>query len=333
MITIAILGAGRIGQVHAQAVNQVASATVTAVADAMPEAAEALAQRCDADVRSIDQIAESDDVDAVLICTPTDMHADLIEQFARAGKAIFCEKPIDLDVARARACVDIVHAEGATLMLGFQRRFDTDFKALKASIDAGHIGSVETVHLTSRDPSPPPLDYIRRSGGIFKDMAIHDLDVARWLLDEEIDSVQAVGSALVDSAIGEAGDFDTATLLLGTASGRQCTIACSRRASYGYDQRIEVHGSEGMISAQNTREARLEISSLAGTTQPPLLDFFMTRYAGAYTAEISAFVTAVKNRCAPPTTGEDGIAALVLAEAAHRAAHQRRLVMVEEITA
>ncbi len=326
MTTIAILGAGRIGQVHARAVNQVDGAVVTAIADAVPEAALALAQKCGAEVRRIDDIAVSEDVDAVLICTPTDMHADLVEQFARAGKAIFCEKPIDLDVARARTCVDVVNAEGATLMLGFQRRFDADFNALKTSIDAGHIGSVETVHLTSRDPSPPPLDYIQRSGGIFKDMAIHDLDVARWLLGEEIASVQATGSALFDPAIGQAGDFDTATILLATASGRQCTIACSRRASYGYDQRIEVHGSTGMISAENTREARVELSTNAGTTHPPLVDFFMNRYAGAYTAEISAFVNAVKNRSAPPTSGEDGIAALLLAEAAHTAAHEQRLV-------
>lgn len=284
-----------------------------------------------AEVRDIDAIAAAEDIDAVLIYSPTDMHADLIEQFARAGKAVLCEKPIDLDVARARRCVDVVNETGATLMLGFQRRFDADFRALKAAIDDGKIGRVETVHLISRDPAPPLSDYIRRSGGIFCDMAIHDLDVARWLLDEEIESVHAVGASLVDPAIGQLGDFDTATLLLCTTSGRQCTIACSRRASYGYDQRIEVHGSRGMVRAENTREARVEVANINGSTRPPLLDFFMSRYAGAYEAEVAAFVSAVTEGVSPPTTGEDGVAALVLAEAAHRAAHESRVVSVSEI--
>lgn len=331
MIAIAILGAGRIGQVHAQAVGSVPGAFVRVVADAMPDAAKILADKHGADVADIDDIATFDDVDAVLICTPTDMHADLIEQFARAGKAIFCEKPIDLDVERAKACVSVVEEQGGTLMLGFQRRFDADFQALKSAIDAGRIGSVETVHLTSRDPSPPPLDYIKRSGGIFRDMAIHDLDVARWLLDEEIVTVQAVGSALVDTDIGSVGDFDTATILLSTNSGRQCTITCSRRATYGYDQRIEVHGSAGMITADNTREARIELADASGASRPPLLDFFMSRYAGAYATEIAAFVSAIETGGPTPTTGQDGVAALVLAEAAHRAAHEQRLVSVTEV--
>ena len=331
MTHIAILGAGRIGQVHAQAVRGVPAASVRAVADAMPDAAAALAELHGAEVRSIEDIAAADDIDAVLICTPTDMHADLIEQFARVGKAIFCEKPIDLDVARAMACVQVAEETGATLMLGFQRRFDADFRALKAAMDAGKVGEIETVHLTSRDPAPPPIDYIKRSGGIFRDMAIHDLDVARWLLDEEIDTVQAVGSSLVDTAIGDAGDFDTATILLCTASGRQCTIACSRRASYGYDQRIEVHGSKGMLTADNTREARIELATSSGASRPPLLDFFMSRYADAYAREIASFVDVVRTGEETITTGKDGIAALVLAEAAHRAAHEKRIVAVSEV--
>ncbi len=328
MTAIAILGAGRIGQVHARAVQQVPGATIVAIADAVPAAAQSLADTHGAEVRSIDEIAQSPDVDAVLVCTPTDMHADLIEQFARAAKAIFCEKPIDLDVARAAACVDVVTECNGLLMLGFQRRFDADFVALKQAIDGGRIGKVETVHLTSRDPAPPPLDYIARSGGLFRDMAIHDLDVARWLLEDEIATVQAVGSVLVDPAIGQAGDFDTATILLQTHTGKQCTITCSRRASYGYDQRIEVLGSEGMVTAQNTRESRTEISSAYGSLKAPLVDFFMDRYAGAYRAEIQAFVDAVDSGTAPPTTGEDGVAALMLAEACHQAAHEKRVIVV-----
>lgn len=333
MKRIAILGAGRIGQVHARAVQQVPNAELIAVADAVPQSAQALAAEHACEVRDIGEILSSNDVDAVLVCTPTDMHAELIEQFAKAGKAVFCEKPIDLDVARAAACVGVAEACQATLMLGFQRRFDSDFRALKQAIDRGEIGKVETVHLTSRDPAPPPLEYIRRSGGIFRDMAIHDLDVARWLLDEEIVIVQAAGSVLVDSGIAACGDFDTASMLLVTESGRQCSIACSRRASYGYDQRIEVHGSEGMVTAGNMREARIEIASGAGATQPPLVDFFMTRYAGAYVNEIRAFIEALESGSATPTNGDDGVQALVLAEACHRSAHEKRLVYVSEVTA
>lgn len=333
MTSIAILGAGRIGHVHASAVAAVPDATIVAVADAVEAAATSLANKHACEVRSIGAIAQAKDVDAVLICTPTDMHADLIEQFASAGKAIFCEKPIDLDVGRAVACVRHAEVTGATLMMGFQRRFDADFVALKQAIMDGHIGDVETVHLTSRDPSPPPLDYIRRSGGIFRDMAIHDLDVARWLLDDEIVSVQAVGSALIDTGIADCGDFDTVMIMLQTVTGRQCSITCSRRAEYGYDQRIEVHGSQGMVSAGNTREANIELSGTTGTRQPPLLNFFMHRYAGAYTHEIAAFVAAIRSGDPTPTNGADGVEALILAEACHRAAHEKRVVAVSEIRA
>jgi len=239
--------AGRIGRVHARAINADNDAELVAVADAIPAAADALAKEYGAEVRDIDVIAASDDIDGVVICTPTDMHADLIEQFARANKAIFCENPVDLSVARVRQCLATVAACNATLMVAFQRRFDPDFMALKQSILHGKIGDVEIVALTSRDPAPPPIDYIKRSGGIFRDMAIHDLDVARWLIGEPVTTVQAVASVLTDAAIGEAGDFDTANIILTTASGRQATINNSRRAAYGYDQRIEVFGSKDSL--------------------------------------------------------------------------------------
>lgn len=330
-LRLAVLGAGRIGQVHANAIAGTDGAQLVAVADAMPEVADSLAARHGGQVRSVEAVESSDDIDAVVVCTPTDMHADLIERFARAGKAIFCEKPIDLDVARVRDCLGVVEQTGATLMVGFQRRFDPDFMALKAAIDDGRIGTVETVALTSRDPAPPPVSYIERSGGIFRDMAIHDFDVARWLLGEPVETVQAVGSVLVDPAIGAAGDFDTVTVLLRTASGKQCTIACSRRASYGYDQRIEVHGSAGCISAQNTHRARIEIGSEAGFVRPPLEDFFMSRYRDAYAAEIAAFVAAVRDGSPVRTSGDDGLQALLLAEAAARSVNEMRIVSVQEL--
>lgn len=330
-IRFGILGAGRIGQVHAAAVAATHGAMLTTVADAHAEAAETIARTYRCETRSIDEIAASDDIDAVAICTPTDMHADQIEKFARAGKAIFCEKPIDLDVARVQSCLQTVEETGATLMIGFNRRFDADFGALHRAVRDGRIGAVETVTITSRDPGPPPISYIERSGGIFRDMTIHDFDIARWMLGEEVETVFAQGSVLVDPEIGAAGDFDTAHVMLKTTSGKQATISNSRRASYGYDQRIEVHGSKGMASAENAHEARIEVATAQGYTSPPLLDFFMQRYEGAYRAEIGAFVNAIDQRHPPPTTGQDGLMALVLAEAANRSVAEGRLIKVADI--
>ena len=329
--TFAVLGAGRIGQVHGRAVASVPGATLVAVADALPEAARALAGAHGAKVRSMQEIVAADDIDAVIICTPTDTHADLIETFARAGKAVFCEKPVDLDVARARRVIEVIEETGTPLMVGFQRRFDPDFRALRAEIDAGTIGAVEMVTLTSRDPGPPPLDYIARSGGIFRDMTIHDFDVARWMLGEEVETVMAAASNLVDPGIGGAGDWDSVNVILRTATGKQATITNSRRASYGYDQRIEVHGSKGSVAAENTHRARITVATGAGYTRPPLLDFFMSRYTEAYAAEIAAFVAALTDGTPMPTTGHDGLMALALAEAAVRSVAEGRAVAVAEV--
>ncbi|SFR45610.1 inositol 2-dehydrogenase [Litoreibacter janthinus] len=315
-VRFAILGAGRIGQVHARAVAATPGAKLVAIADPMADAAKAVADQYGCEIRTIDAIRDSNDVDAVAICTPTDTHADLIEAFARAGKAVFCEKPVDLSVERVKECLKTVTEEGAALMVGFQRRFDPDFMALKKAIDDGQIGKVEMISLISRDPGAPPADYIKRSGGIFRDMTIHDFDVARWLLDEEVATVQASASVLTDPAIKELGDYDSLNVILTTASGKQCTISNTRRASYGYDQRIEVHGSEGSVSAENHREARIEIANANGYTRPPLLNFFMSRYTAAYANEIAAFVDAVANGTPMPTTGDDGLKALELADAA-----------------
>ncbi len=326
-----LLGAGRIGKVHARAITGDADARLVAVADAMPEAAAAVAAQYGCEVRTIAAIEAAEDIDAVVICTPTDTHADLIERFARAGKAIFCEKPVDLSLRRVRDCLAVADGAGATLMVGFNRRFDPDFAAVKAAIDAGTIGAVEMVTITSRDPGAPPYDYITRSGGIFRDMTIHDFDMARWLLGEEPETVLAAASVLVDPKIGELGDYDSVNVILRTASGRQAIITNSRRASYGYDQRIEVHGSLGAVSAQNTHEARIEVATPKGFTRPPLLDFFMSRYTAAYAAEIAAFIAAVRDRRAPPTTGDDGLRALALADAALLSATEGRAVRVSEV--
>jgi len=330
-VRMGVLGAGRIGQVHGTAIAHVKGADLVAIAEPSEAAAQAMRAEHGCDIRTIDQIAAAQDIDAVIICTPTDTHADLIEKFCRAGKAVFCEKPIDLDLARVQACLSVVEETKGTLMVGFQRRFDPDFCALRAAIDQGRIGEVEMVTLTSRDPGAPPGDYIKRSGGIFRDMTIHDFDVARWMLGEEVEVVMAAASVLTDPEIGTLGDFDSVNVILQTASGKQATINNTRRATYGYDQRIEVHGSKGSASAQNHHGDRLEIADAHGYHRAPLQDFFMTRYKEAYGAEIAAFVEAIQTGSTPPTTGLDGLAALALADAAVLSVKAQRAVKVSEI--
>ncbi len=273
-----------------------------------------------AEVRTIDAILSASDIDAVAICTPTDTHADLIERAARAGKAIFCEKPVSLDAARTRACLDVVRQAGAKLMVGFNRRFDPSFASLQRRAASGEIGAVEMVTILSRDPSPPPADYVARSGGLFRDMMIHDLDMARFLLGEEPVELHAVGSCLVDPAIGQAGDVDTAAVQLKTASGRIAQISNSRRAAYGYDQRIEVHGALGLLAAGNRQATTVTLASAGGYRTDPALPFFLERYAEAYRLELAAFIGAVLDGAAISPTGEDGLKAQLLADAATQSA-------------
>ena len=326
-----LLGAGRIGKVHAKAIFADAGAVLVAVADAMAPAAETIATQYDCEVRSIDAILTAADIDAVVICTPTDTHADLIEAFAKAGKAIFCEKPIDLSIARVKACLAVVRQTKAVLMVGFNRRFDPHFAAVKAEILKGTVGSVEMVTITSRDPGAPGIEYIKRSGGIFRDMTIHDFDMARFLLGEEVTEVSAMAAVLIDPAIGVAGDSDSVQVMLKTASGKMALISNSRRATYGYDQRIEVHGALGSVSAENQRPVSIEVAAATGYTRPPLHDFFMTRYTEAYAAEIAAFVACVAHGGTASPSGEDGLSALALAEAALMSVAEGRTVALSEI--
>ncbi|MBX4925047.1 inositol 2-dehydrogenase [Rhizobium binae] len=327
-VRFGLLGAGRIGKVHAKAVSGDANAKLVAVADAFPQPAEAIASAYGCEVRTIEAIEAAKDIDAVVICTPTDTHADLIERFARAGKAIFCEKPIDLDVARVKACIKVVEETGAKLMVGFNRRFDPHFMAVRKVIDDGKIGDVEMVTITSRDPGAPLVDYIKRSGGIFRDMTIHDFDMARFLLGEEPVSVLATAAVLVDKAIGEAGDYDSVSVILQTASGKQAVISNSRRATYGYDQRIEVHGAKGMAAAENQRPVSIEVANGDGYTRPPLHDFFMTRYTEAYANEIAAFIAAIEKGSKISPSGADGLAALALADAAVQSVKEGKRIKV-----
>jgi myo-inositol 2-dehydrogenase/D-chiro-inositol 1-dehydrogenase len=328
-VRFGLLGAGRIGKVHAKAITGDANAKLVAVADAFPAAADAIAKQYGCEIRTIDAILASADIDAVVICTPTDTHADLIEAFAKAGKAIFCEKPIDLSLARVKACLQVVRDTKAVLMVGFNRRFDPHFRAVRAEIDKGTIGDVEMVTITSRDPGAPPVDYIARSGGIFRDMTIHDFDMARFLLGEEITEVSAMAAVLVDPAIGKAGDFDTLMVILKTKSGRQCHINNSRKAVYGYDQRFEVFGSAGMLMNDNLRATTLRGYTENQTEiRDPLLNFFLERYDAAYRSELDAFIDAVADGKPMPVTARDGRQALRLADAALESATTGRAVKV-----
>ncbi len=326
MLRFGLLGGGRIGKIHGGNIAASGAAKLVAVADAVPEAARGLAEATGAEVRAVEDIIKAGDIDAILVATPTDTHSDLIEAGARAGKAVFCEKPVDMDASRIEACLKVVDAAGAPLMIGFNRRFDPNFAALKARLDAGAIGAVEMVTIISRDPAPPPVSYVERSGGLFRDMMIHDLDMARFLLGEEPVEVHAVGSVLVDPAIGTAGDVDTAMVMLKTASGKLCQISNSRRAVYGYDQRIEVHGSDGMLRADNIHETTVEMAGQAGFTRDPVQNFFLERYAAAYRDELAAFIAAVAAGKAPTPSGRDGLMAQRLADAATEAARSGNTV-------
>jgi myo-inositol 2-dehydrogenase/D-chiro-inositol 1-dehydrogenase len=324
-----LLGAGRIGQIHGRSVAAHKSASLAAVTDVDAKAVVALAQETGAAVaKSAADIIADKNIDAVLICTPTDTHADLIEQAAKAGKAVFCEKPVDLSADRVRACLKVVADTKAPLMIGFNRRFDPSFASLRQRLRDGEVGSPEIVTILSRDPGPPPISYITRSGGLFRDMMIHDLDLARFLLGEEPVEVSALASCLVDPEIGKAGDIDTAVVTLRTASGKLAQISNSRRATYGYDQRIEVHGSTGLLRAHNLHATTVERANAQGFNSDPVLHFFLERYLPAYRAEIDAFITGVTAGKPLNPSGEDGLRALLLADAAEASLKSGKTVKV-----
>ncbi|QDC10655.1 inositol 2-dehydrogenase [Oceanicola sp. D3] len=317
---VGLLGAGRIGNVHAQAISSHPESDLVAVSDAFEKNAQALAKSYGCEVRSSDEIIADSSIDAVLVATSTDTHSDLIEAAAAAGKAVLCEKPVDLSLERANECLRNVGDKASSIMIGFNRRFDPNFGTLKAAIDAGEIGKAELLSITSFDPAPPPVEYIKVSGGLFRDMMIHDFDMANFIMGQAPVSVSAVGTSVVDPAIGEAGDVDTAAVTLTYADGRIAVIKNSRRAVYGYDQRVEVLGSEGLLQAQNMLENTVVKSTTAGVSSAKPTYFFLERYMPAYKAEWSAFVEAVQGKSAMPVNLHDGVAALAMAEAATRSA-------------
>jgi myo-inositol 2-dehydrogenase/D-chiro-inositol 1-dehydrogenase len=320
-INLCLFGAGRIGQIHAANIAGNRDASLRYVVDVDPVAAGRLAKGLGAVASDVQTALADDDVQGVVIATSTDTHLSLIEAAAAAGKAVFCEKPLDLDEANARKCIAVAAEASIPLFVGFNRRYDPSFRRLKDEIAAGSIGAVEVVSITSRDPSPPPADYIRRSGGMFRDMTIHDLDMARWLLAEEPSSVFASGSCLFDPDIGTAGDIDTAVVVLQTTGGRFCQITNSRRCSYGYDQRIEVFGASGMLRADNETATRVEHAGAGGFRREPALPFFLERYRQAYQLEMEDFIRALTGENTNLADGGDGLKALILADAAERSRH------------
>lgn len=331
MINICIFGAGRIGQLHAANVATNPRARLTSVVDVNDAAAKSLAGKFGARAETdIHAALDAKDVDAVIIGAPTLLHVDMILASARRGKAILCEKPIDLDIQRVNACLDEVNKLGVSFAVGFNRRFDPTLRKVKAAIDQGEIGNVEIIVITSRDPAPPPVDYIRTSGGYFRDSTIHDLDLARWLMNEEVVEVSAFGSNLVDDAIRAAGDFDTAATSLRSKSGKLCLINNSRRAVYGFDQRVEVFGSKGMLQTANQMESGLLRWTSDGTAQQDRLKlFFLERYADSFRNELDEFLDAVKEGRQPSVTGEDGRRALILADAAQQSAETGKAIRLD----
>ena len=320
MLKVGLLGAGRIGGVHAKAITSHPGSRLVAVSDVNAEAASKLAASYGAESRGTEAILADSSIDAVLVASSTNTHSDLIEAATKAGKAVLCEKPVDLSLARAQACLRAATATGRPVMIGFNRRFDPNFAALKAAADRGEIGKSELLSITSFDPSPPPVSYVKVSGGLFRDMMIHDFDMALWIMGATPDRVTAVGSSIVDPEIGAAGDVDTAVVTLHFADGRIAVIKNSRRAVYGYDQRVELLGSEGLLSAGNVLENTVAKSTTAGVVSAKPEYFFLERYMRAYSAEWAAFVEAVTQGSGVPVTLAEGVNALAVAEAATQSA-------------
>ena len=316
---VAVFGAGRIGRIHASNLAALPGVQLQAICDPSAEAASDLAQSLGAKVSTIEAVLTDKQIDAIAICSPTVTHSDLITRAAAAGKHIFCEKPVDLSVPRAQACADAVKAAGVACMIGFQRRFDPTFNEASRRLAAGDIGNAEMLIITSRDPGAPPAEYIKGSGGIFRDMLIHDLDVFRWILCADGDEavwLSAAGSVLTDPAIAGLGDYYSTAVTIRTRKGRLCQINTSRRAAYGYDQRFEVLGSKGLLQCGNQTPTGVVQSDANVVHSDKPEAFFLQRYAAAYRLEIEHFFETLQSGGTFRTTVADGVAAQKLADAA-----------------
>jgi myo-inositol 2-dehydrogenase / D-chiro-inositol 1-dehydrogenase len=333
-LRIAVLGVGRIGKLHAELITRnVADAVVTMVQDVHGPSAESVGSALDVPFTTdLDAVLGSADVDAVAICSNTPAHVPMMEAAALAGKAIFCEKPVSLDLALVDRALALVAKTGVPLHIGFNRRFDPAHRSVRQAVLDGAVGAVEIVRITSRDPAPPPVEYIKSSGGLFLDMTIHDFDMARFITGSEVVEVSAHTAVLVDPAIGAAGDVDTAIVVLRHENGAITSIDNSRRAAYGYDQRVEVHGSLGMAQSENPLTYTGRIHSAAGSRQPVIPYFFIDRYVPAYVAQWQSFVTAVRSGTPTEITGNDGRAPLIIGLAALKSAAEHRTVTTAEVS-
>jgi myo-inositol 2-dehydrogenase / D-chiro-inositol 1-dehydrogenase len=333
-LNVGILGAGRIGKVHAETVAfRLPEAVPLMIADVNRKAAEAVAARCGIPhvTEHSEEVLANPDIDAVLICSPTDTHADLVIQAAQNGKHVFCEKPIDHSLASIDRALSAVEQAGVKLQIGFNRRFDANFARARKAVASGEIGAPHVLHIVSRDPTPPPISYIRVSGGIFLDMTIHDFDMARFLIGDEVEEIYTSAGVMVDPEIGKAGDVDTAVILLRFKHGVIGTIDNSRKAVYGYDQRVEILGSNGAIFTNNNYPNQAVISTQTSVWREPPLHFFMERYTESFANELQAFVEAVLEDRPVPVTGRDGRIPVVMGLAARKSYDEQRPVRLTEV--
>lgn len=335
-VTIGLIGAGRIGRVHAEHLaTRISAAELSIVADISRSAGRECARQFDVPeiVTDYREMLTRSNVDAVVICSSTDTHAQIIVEAAEAGKHIFCEKPIALDLQSIDRALAAVEEAGVKLQVGFNRRFDANYRRVRRAIEQDHIGEPHILHIISRDPEPPSLEYVERSGGIFLDMTIHDFDMARYLIGSDVTEVYTIGGVMIDPAIGAAGDLDTTVVVLTFQNGVIGTIDNSRQAVYGYDQRVEVLGSKGAIRTENDFPNRAIRSGAQGVHLDPPLHFFMERYMASYLREMEAFVEAVRRDTPVPVTGRDGRAPIVMGLAARKAYDENRPVRLSEIDA
>ena len=317
-LRVGIVGAGRIGIVHGQNLAfHFQNVEIKRIVDVNVQAAKALGQRLGVEKvgEHYDEVINDSEIDAVIICSSTDTHADITQAAAKKGKHIFCEKPIDLNLQRIHECIKTVSTAGVTLQVGFNRRFDPNFKRIADQVRTGTIGKPHLVRISSRDPEPPPASYVQRSGGLFLDMMIHDFDMARYVINEEVEEVYATGGCLVNPEIAKLGDIDTAVVTLRYKSGAMCTIDNSRKAVYGYDQRLEAFGSNGTLSADNNFGNNVTVWNKEGVRRDPPLWFFIERYQTSY-LEMAAFIDAVSKGQKSPVDGIDGLRAVELGLAA-----------------
>ena len=329
-VTLGVIGAGRIGKLHSVNLLKMPEAYLKMITD--PYMDEAWAENHGLKVSpDLETILSDDEIEGVLILSPSNLHADQIMQAAKARKHIFCEKPIALDPDIIINVLNVVEEQGVKLQVGFNRRFDPDFKRLKQAVDCGKIGRLYFIKITSRDPAPPPLEYIQSSGGIFLDMTIHDFDMVRYLSGSDVYEVYAAGAVLIDQVFADAGDVDTAVTTLKLKSGALAVIDNSRQAVYGYDQRIEVFGSKGSITAENNTATRTILTVSEGVISDKPLDFFLERYRESYRVEIQEFVRAIREDLETPVSGIDGLKPILIGRAAQRSLDEGKPIKVEQI--